>query len=162
MGDPAISPGEEDFGCHHANTAGHADSGGLWRVRCLSTQPFHWIHQICGLWDVHEQAQYSQEESESAGDRNVLLFSEFISRSKVMASEHLFKIKPSVISWVEEKAFKLISMALKCFFTFPSRNSKSTWMVVTSSLSCRPSMTCWSRHWGKVRIPFSWFLFGVW
>lgn len=23
------SPGEEDFGCHHANTAGHADSGGL-------------------------------------------------------------------------------------------------------------------------------------
>jgi len=24
-----IYPGEEDFGCHHANTAGHADSGRL-------------------------------------------------------------------------------------------------------------------------------------
>lgn len=29
IGHPAISPGEEDFGCHHANAAGHADSGGL-------------------------------------------------------------------------------------------------------------------------------------
>lgn len=30
------------------------------------------------------------------------------------------------------------------------RNSRSTWTAVTSSLSCRPSMTCWNRLWGKV------------
>lgn len=34
------------------------------------------------------------------------------------------------------------------------RNSRSTWTAVTSSLSCRPSMTFWNRLWGKVSCLF--------
>lgn len=42
----------------------------------------------------------------------------------------------------------------RCFLL--SRNSRSTSTAVTSSLSCRPSMTYWSRHWAKVKTLFIW------
>lgn len=71
-----LPPGQEDTGRHHANTAGHADRGGLWRVRCIPPQPIHRVGQIRRFRDLHEQIQHRKAESQSAGDRGVLFHRE--------------------------------------------------------------------------------------